>query len=202
MVGFSHRPGRRGQPGPPAASGPEGRTGPRGDRALASGVRVTERLRLDPIGSEHADELWRLHRDPGVARWYGGRWTRGEAWESALHMGHAWEVDGVHKWIAHDRGSGELVGRGGLSYAVVDCLRRLEIGWAVRERFWGLGYASEIGRAGLTFAFDDLDADEVVSFTEVHNRRSRAVMERLGFHFVREIRHGGEPFALYLLRRP
>lgn len=41
-------------------------------------------------------------------------------------------------------------------------------------------YATEIGRAGLALAFDELGADEVVAFTEVHNRASRAVMVRLG----------------------
>ncbi|WP_159943624.1 MULTISPECIES: GNAT family N-acetyltransferase [unclassified Nocardiopsis] len=165
------------------------------------GTRVTERLILRPIGPEYADVLWRLHRDPGIARWYGGRWTRGEAWQSAVHMRRAWTEEGVHKWLAHDRRSGELVGRGGLSYAEVDGARRLEVGWAVRERFWGLGYASEIGRAGLDLAFDGLGAEEVASFTETHNLRSRAVMERLGFRYARRIRHRGEPFALYLLAR-
>jgi RimJ/RimL family protein N-acetyltransferase len=29
----------------------------------------------------------------------------------------------------------------------------LEIGWALRRQFWGRGYAAEIGRAGLAFAF-------------------------------------------------
>ncbi|OOC55750.1 MULTISPECIES: GNAT family N-acetyltransferase [Nocardiopsis] len=166
------------------------------------GTRVTERLVLKPIGPAHADDLWHLHRDPGVARWYGGTWSRGEAWESALYMERAWASEGVHKWIAHDRESGTLVGRGGLSYAEVDGARRLEIGWAVLERFWGLGYASEIGRAGLDLAFGDLRAEEVASFTETRNLRSRAVMERLGFHYAREIRHGGEPFVLYLIQRP
>lgn len=117
-------------------------------------------------------------------------------------MGRAWQTDGVHKWIAYDRVDGELIGRGGLSYTEVDGARRLEIGWAVRERFWGQGYASEIGRAGLALAFGELEATEVVSFTETHNTRSRAVMERLGFHYEREIRHYGEPFALYALRHP
>jgi len=117
-------------------------------------------------------------------------------------MGRAWQTDGVHKWMAYDRVDGELIGRGGLSYTEVDGTRRLEIGWAVRERFWGQGYASEIGRAGLALAFGELSATEVVSFTETHNTRSRAVMERLGFHYEREIRHYGEPFALYALRHP
>jgi hypothetical protein len=35
-------------------------------------------------------------------------------------MGERWQVDGVHEWIAHDRATGALVGRGGLSQVVVD----------------------------------------------------------------------------------
>jgi ribosomal-protein-alanine N-acetyltransferase len=135
--------------------------------------RLTQRLRLVPIGPEHADDLFR---------------------------GRAWRDDGVQKWLAYDRESGELVGRGGLSYAEVDGVRRLEIGWAVRERWWGRGYATEIGRAGLAFAFEELLAPEVVAFTETHNRRSRMVMERLGFRFDHEMSHRGEAFVLYVRR--
>jgi RimJ/RimL family protein N-acetyltransferase len=106
--------------------------------------------------------------------------------------------------------SGALVGRGGLSVAEIDGARRLELGWAVRQELWGRGYATEIGAAGLRYARDALHADEVVALTEVHNRRSRAVMERLGMDYLREIRCPGlvegapdvqpdAPFALYVI---
>lgn len=163
------------------------------------GARDTERLCLVPIGPERADDLLRLHQDSGIARWYGSVWAPEQAQRSAAAMGRGWLSDGVHKWLAYDRADRELIGRGGPSYAEVDGACRLEIGWAVRERFWGQGYASEIGRAGLAFAFDELDVAEVVSFTEAYNKRSRAVMQRLGFRYLREIRHRGEPFAFYAL---
>lgn len=114
---------------------------------------LTERLRLEPIKREHADDLWRLQQDRGIAQWYAGPWSRAEAGRNAAMIGLAWETEGVHKWMAYDRISGVLVGRGGLSRAIIDGRNRLEIGWAVRERFWGRGYAAEIGRAGLGFAF-------------------------------------------------
>jgi ribosomal-protein-alanine N-acetyltransferase len=88
-----------------------------------------------------------------------------------------------------------------LSRKHVDGRERLELGWALHHRFWGQGYATEIGRAGLAFAFNDLGADEVLSFTEARNRRSRAVMERLGFRYSKDIPINDEPFALYLLNR-
>ncbi|MFE3456786.1 GNAT family N-acetyltransferase [Nocardiopsis aegyptia] len=164
-------------------------------------TRVTERLRLEPVRPALVDDLWLLHQDAGIAHWYGGTYSRAEARERAAGMGATWAGGGVHKWLAYDRESGGLVGRGGLSYQEVDGARRLEVGWAVRESLWGRGYASEIGRASLDMAFDELNADEVVSFTEVDNLRSRAVMERLGFGRPREIRHRGEPFVLYVLPR-
>ncbi len=64
----------------------------------------------------------------------------------------------------------------------------------------------------LDYAFAVLGHNEVVSFTEVHNHASRAVMERLGMTFVKIIYergliegrdgiHDGAPFVLYRLRR-
>jgi RimJ/RimL family protein N-acetyltransferase len=67
----------------------------------------------------------------------------------------------------------------------------VEIGWALRRQFWGRGYASEIGRAGLEFAFGVLGAQAVVSCTVRHNLRSRAVMERIGMRHKGEIRSRG-----------
>jgi RimJ/RimL family protein N-acetyltransferase len=185
---------------------------------------MTARLRLEPIGPEHAADLWRLHQDEAVAAWHGGPWSVEDAHGYAAAMARQWAADGVGKWIAYDLGTGELVGRGGLSRLSADAevtrqialarpggrwaRHRLELGWTVRSALWGQGYATELGLAGLAFAFGELGAVEVVAFTERHNRRSRAVMERLGMRFVTEFPargliegrpgiHDSAPFALY-----
>jgi len=78
---------------------------------------------------------------------------------------------------------------------------------------YSVGYATEIGRFGHDCAFSVLGVEEVVSFTEVHNARSRAVMERLGMCYVGQILRPGliagsavvheeAPFALYRITRP
>jgi RimJ/RimL family protein N-acetyltransferase len=191
----------------------------------APAARHTARLRLDPVGPEHAGDLWRLHQDEAVAAWHGGRWSAEDAHRFTAIMARAWATDGVGKWIAYDLGTGEPVGRGGLSRldpaadvtgqigAVLGsggwARDRLEVGWTVRSELWGQGYATEIGRAGLAFAVEELGAEAVVAFTERHNRRSRAVMERLGMRRAGEVRarglvegragvHDGAPFSLYV----
>ena len=169
--------------------------------------RFTERLILVPIGPEHADELWLLHQDPVVAYWYGGAWSRAEATTFAEYCGRAWEIDGVCKWIARDRASGQLVGRGGLSRMVANAAEtvriralvadaawgreRLELGWALFSVFHGQGLATELGHAGLRFAFEDLGASAVIAYTERCNLASRRVMERLSLQLLGEIQASG-----------
>lgn len=175
--------------------------------------RSTERLRLVPVGPALAHDLWLLHQDPVISYWYAGAWSREEAQRRAVAMGLGWRTDGVGKWMAYALVDGTLIGRGGLSRAEVGGRRRLEVGWAVRQEHQGHGYATEIGRAGLDLAFGDLGADEVVSFTELHNVPSRAVMARLGMTFVGQVVrpglvegaagvHRDAAFALYSTRSP
>ncbi|GAA0574289.1 hypothetical protein GCM10009534_05220 [Kribbella sandramycini] len=214
----------------------EGRTD--GDRRLRDVVahavrtRMTERLRLEPVTGPgpvltgHGPDLVRLFADPWVAQWYGGVWSTEVAEERAAEMGVAWERDGVSKWIAYERSTGLLAGRGGLSRlpagstvtTAVEALAgpewgvdRLELGWALVESARGRGLATELGRAGLEFAFETLGARSVIAFTERHNQASRAVMERLGMASAGEITAEGwiagvlgvqpeAPFAVYVAR--
>jgi RimJ/RimL family protein N-acetyltransferase len=118
------------------------------------------------LGPELTDELFDLFQAPGIARWHGGPWTREQAEKTAADMGRGRQLDGVHKWLAYRRNSDEVIGRCGLSLARTANGPQLEIGWAVRERCWGQGYATEIGNAGLAYAFNELDAAHVISFTE------------------------------------
>jgi RimJ/RimL family protein N-acetyltransferase/shikimate kinase len=57
----------------------------------------------------------------------------------------------------------------------------VEIVWRLSRDAWGHGYVTESARAVLAHAFEVIELPEVVAYTTVANRRSRAVMERLGF---------------------
>ena len=143
-------------------------------------VVLTERLRLTPVTAADVDDLVVLHADANVAEWHAGRWTAEQARHWAEGMAARWARQGVGKWMARRRSDDVLVGRGGLSRVALDGEEALELGWTLRDAARGQGYATEIGRAGLRFAVEELGARRVVAFTEVHNRASRAVMERLG----------------------
>ncbi len=85
-------------------------------------------------------------------------------------------------WAAELRASGAFIGFIGLQPPITQlpCSPCVEVGWRLAHRYWGKGLASEGARAALRFGFERLGLDEIVSFTVPANRRSRAVMERLG----------------------
>ena len=56
----------------------------------------------------------------------------------------------------------------------------VEVGWRLARPFWGNGYATEAGAAALTYGFEQLDLEEIVSFTSRLNEPSIRVMRRLG----------------------
>ncbi len=104
--------------------------------------------------------------------------TRDEAWRNmALVLGH-WQLRGFGLWAVEERASGLLAGR-------VGCWRPegwpgLEVGWSLLRAFWGLGYATEAGRATLNHAFCELGETHVVSLIQPENARSIRVARRLG----------------------
>jgi len=56
----------------------------------------------------------------------------------------------------------------------------VEIGWRLAKEYWGNGYASEAAVACLRFGFEKLTLKQIVAFTAPLNKRSIAVMERIG----------------------
>jgi RimJ/RimL family protein N-acetyltransferase len=56
----------------------------------------------------------------------------------------------------------------------------VEVGWRLAATAWGRGYATEAAVASVDDGFARVGLEEIVSFTTVGNRRSRAVMERIG----------------------
>jgi RimJ/RimL family protein N-acetyltransferase/8-oxo-dGTP pyrophosphatase MutT (NUDIX family) len=210
-----------------------------GDRRLrdlvahAVRTRFTDRLRLEPITGPngvltgHAADLTDLFADPWVARWYDAAWSSEEVAARVADSQTGWERDSVGKWIAYEQSNGALAGRGGMSRIPAEsptaaaitelvgpewAVDRLELGWALKESARGRGLATEIGRAGLDFAFGTLDAQAVIAFTERVNTASQAVMQRLGMQYAGEIRAEGwaegspnvqpdAPFAVYVAAR-
>ena len=123
------------------------------------------------------------------------------------------EHDGFGLWAAEVPGVAAFIGFVGLRRPdfVAHFTPCVEIGWRLAYPYWGKGYATEAARTVMAHAFGPLGLDELVSLTVPANRRSRAVMERLGMSraatddFDHPKVPEGHPLrrhVLYRLRRP
>jgi RimJ/RimL family protein N-acetyltransferase len=165
---------------------------------------LTPRLVCERLVPEHADELSGLLLDPRVVRTL---WPRDElpteldVRESLRAKVDHWERHGFGMWLARDRETGEMVGRGGLQYTYTAGLNDVEAGWAVVPERWGQGLGTELAHACVEAAFGPLGLLELVAFTLPDNTASRRVMEKAGFTYERDIVHAGLPHVLYRRRR-
>jgi RimJ/RimL family protein N-acetyltransferase len=107
---------------------------------------------------------------------------RAESDAAATRIGDHFARHGFGLWAVEVPGVAEFIGFVGLSIPRFDAhfTPCVEIGWRLVFDHWGRGYATEAATAALTFAFESLNLDEVVSFTVPANLRSRRVMDRLG----------------------
>jgi len=141
-----------------------------------------------------------LGNDAAVARTMGGHRTQEQLCDALERHLAAWDRHGFGPSLFFDRETGAFVGRGGLNRVTVLGADEVEVGYALLPTYWGRGLATEIARASIATAFDDLGFDSVVGFTLVDNAASRHVLEKCGMSFEREFVHFDLPHVLLRVR--
>jgi RimJ/RimL family protein N-acetyltransferase len=143
---------------------------------------TTERLRLRQWRDDDRAPFAALNADPEVMRYFSRRLTREESAGLAAYIWGVIDRQGWGLWAVEVQGGAPFIGFVGLNAPGFEAhfTPAIEVGWRLHRDHWGHGYATEAALAALTFAFEELNLPEVVSFTTVGNERSRRVMERLG----------------------
>lgn len=165
-------------------------------------VVLTERLRLEPIGAAHVDDVAAMLADARVGATMGGVRDRSFAEEVTLRQAARWAEDGFGLWAAYSRDDGGFVGRGGIQRTRLEGEDVVEAGWCLLPARWGRGLATEMARVALELGFGELGLEEIVAFTQPFNSASRAVMVRLGMTYVRDCVYADLPHVVYATRRP
>lgn len=166
----------------------------------------TERLRLRPWRPDDFESLAEIFAKPQVWH-YPFRRGFSEAQTKAFldHRLAAQDEGVVVEWAAEDRGSGRLLGYVGLSLPMwfPDLMPAVEVGWRLDPGWWGMGLATEGGRAALDHGFRVLQLDEILAIYEPENVASGRVMEKLGMHVQRDTVDPtrGLPLRIYAISR-
>jgi RimJ/RimL family protein N-acetyltransferase len=146
----------------------------------------TDRLRLRQWREIDREPFARLSNDLRVMEFLPNLLDRPTSDDMVDRIQNLIEERGWGLWAVETHSEQQFIGFVGLHIPKVDlpfspCV---EIGWRLAFDYWGKGYATEAAKGALSVGFDRLNLPEIVSFTAVINRRSRAVMERLGMELA------------------
>ena len=82
---------------------------------------------------------------------------------------------GKKVWCICEKGSAELIGCCGI---MANDAGQPEIGYQLREAFWGKGYGTEIAKALIDYGFDVLKLELITADVAAENSRSVKILEK------------------------
>ena len=143
----------------------------------------TPRLLLRVQRAEDFPYFAELQSDEEACRYIGGTSPRSAAWRKFLQMPGAWVLQGFAMFAVIEKSSGEWIGNVGPWQP--EGWPGTEVGWALRRKAWGKGYALEAAEASIDWAFDTLGWSEVIHTIDSANAASKGVAAKLGSRYLR-----------------
>ncbi|WP_419743102.1 GNAT family N-acetyltransferase [Paraclostridium dentum] len=95
-----------------------------------------------------------------------------------------YENEGYSYFLVTEKMSGKTVGLAGPLIENINGEKFIGIAYILKKEFWNKGYATESAKACIRYAFNELNADEVVAQIRTNNINSKNVAKRLNMKQV------------------
>lgn len=89
----------------------------------------------------------------------------------------------IQYWPIFELSTEELIGCCGIRPFPSEA-HSYELGFHLRKKYWGMGYASEAAKAVIDYSFDHLKANKLYAGHHPQNEASKKLLVKLGFHFI------------------
>jgi len=143
----------------------------------------TQRLIVRNWEERDRELFHRINSDEAVMEFFPFRRDRAQA-DAKMNEMRADIARQGYGWTAVEiAATGQCIGFVGLHDVEIEPILpagSIEIGWRLAPEFWGHGYVTEAAAALFDYGFETLGLAEITSFAVANNKRSTAVMERLG----------------------
>ena len=143
-------------------------------------ILQSERLYVRRYTLEDEEAFFQLNSDAEIMRFIRPPKSRQESKAFlAENIGFYEKHPGLGRWALVERGSGKIVGT--FSLLPLEHTDDVHIGYALMKDNWGKGYASEIVKAGIDYAFRELKLSSIAAVTYPEHFVSQKVLLRNGF---------------------
>jgi len=161
----------------------------------------TQRLTVRRLTPGDLDFIEALIGDTDVMRWWPVRFDRDGARRWIRKQIGRYETDGCGYWLAINRQTGKPIGQCGVVMNQIGGSPRPALGWIVAKTQWNKGYATEMGRNCIDWAFANRIEDSVTAPIQPGNVESEAVARKLGMRVTAHDVMSGLPHAIWTLPR-
>lgn len=162
-------------------------------------ILTTERCVVRELELSDLDKLFELYENPKLTEYMEGLYPYEE--EKVYQKSYIecmYRFFGYGMWLVFEKKTGKLIGRAGIEHRE-ELNGELELGYAIHPDYQRKGYATEVCRAIIEYAFCELDFEEICCLIEKENLASIHFAEQLGFHFQKEMLLGGKEMFKYVL---
>ncbi|MCB0457465.1 MAG: GNAT family N-acetyltransferase [Flavobacteriaceae bacterium] len=146
----------------------------------------TARLRIREMQLTDVDGVYALDSNPNVHRYLGNNPISSieKAEQYIVSVRKQYEEFGIGRWAVIEKESGEFIGWTGFKLNTEPLFGHhhfLDIGYRLREEFWGKGYAHESAVACMNYAVEHLDFEIINAMAMTNNEASVKILnEKLG----------------------
>jgi [ribosomal protein S5]-alanine N-acetyltransferase len=169
---------------------------------ISKGKITTKRIFMRKFSNEDIEEFYEIVKQNEVGEWLGlGKGMSFEETEDYVNkiMDH-WKTHNFGVWAVINKSNKEIMGHCGLRY--IDETEDLEIIYLLDSKYWGKGFATEAGNAAIQFAFNSLKVNKLLARVRPNNRKSKNVIDKLGFKFIGDSEYNGRILSYYHLYKP
>ena len=149
-----------------------------------------------------------LDSDPDVHRYLGGKpiKTIEEARSGINYICGQYERNGIGRWAVIEKATEDFIGWGGIKFVNDDVINGRsdfhDIGYRFIKKYWGKGYATEVAKASVHYAWNDLKLPKIYSWSDAGNKASHKVLQKAGFRLLEEFDYHGAPHVWFDMERP
>lgn len=156
----------------------------------------TNRCALLKLKKDNYEDVKSLYVDKNVRKYLGGTWKEESIKASFAKMNQTTK-DSLY-FVAREKYSNNFIGiisldnhHDGIS---------TEVSYQLLPKWWGDGYATEVVKEIIKYAFNYLNLTEIVAETQTANKASCRLLEKLGMDLRETVQRFGEEQAIYCIK--
>jgi [ribosomal protein S5]-alanine N-acetyltransferase len=157
----------------------------------------TPRLILREILPEDKYGFYDMDSNPEVVKYLGNITLKNvaEALEKINLIRQQYVDLGIGRWAMIEKESNDFVGWTGLKFIKEIRNNRTDyydVGYRLRQKYWGKGYATESALASVKYAFEEMQLTELLASAATENVGSNKVLQKIGMTYFETSEDEGE----------